>query len=226
MEPASTQDMMMTKPMNEIGRLHILTDYYFQQRFSHAELAERAILGGADTIQFRQKHGKIRDLLSSLNQVREVCRQAGVPLIVNDRLDLALAVRADGVHLGQTDLPLTSVLEIVEGSMLVGITAPDYAAAHRAESQGASYIGFGPVYATKSKSNPIKVQGLGALRSVADKMTIPVIAIAGITPKRCPDVLSHGAHGVAVMTSVSLSENPEATCRLFAEAIESSLIVR
>ena len=209
---------------NPIGRLHVLTDFMFQQEMSHAELAEKAISGGADTIQFRQKHGTVRDMLDSLRDVADVCKASNVPLIVNDRLDLALAVNADGVHLGQQDLPLKEALQVVNGKMILGITAPSLESALAAQGQGATYVGFGPVYQTRSKSNPESIKGLSSLKSVASALKIPVIGIAGITPERCTEVIRHGAYGVAVMTAVSLSESPQSTCRLFSEAIESVLV--
>ncbi len=107
-----------------VGRLHFLTDFTFQQRHGHAALAELAIRGGADTIQFRQKEGTLRDILVSAHAVAEVCRRLGVPLLVDDRVDVALAVGAAGVHLGQTDMPLADARRVLGPDAIIGITAP------------------------------------------------------------------------------------------------------
>lgn len=207
--------------MKAIGRLHILTDFSFQQHFNHAELARRAIQGGADTIQFRQKRGGIRDLIDSARTVMSVCREAGIPLIVNDRVDVALAIGADGVHLGQNDMPLPEARKILGSEALIGLTTPEVSLALTAQDQGADYVGFGPVYQSRSKSNTLKPQGLGALKDLSKLLDIPVIAIGGITVGRCRETIESGAYGIAVMTAVSLVDNPAATTKQFADVIES-----
>lgn len=207
-----------------VGRLHVLTDFHFQQRFSHAELAQLAISGGADTVQFRQKAGTPRDWLPCLRPVVRVCREAGVPVLVDDRLDLALAAGTDGVHLGQLDLPIKEarvVMDAFPGPVrLLGATATTAAEALAAEADGADYIGFGPVYPTGSKASPASVKGLRGLAEACRAVSIPVIAIAGITPERVPEVLRAGAWGVAVMTAVTTADDPEAATAAFREALE------
>ncbi len=207
-----------------IGRLHVLTDFHFQQRFTHADLARMAMAGGADTIQFRQKAGSKRELLRGLRPTAEACRAAGVPLLVDDHLDLALAVEADGVHLGQLDLPVLdarSILDRLDGPTgIVGATVTTVAQAREAEAAGADYLGFGPVFPTSSKDNPASVKGLDGLAAVCRAVRIPVIAIAGITPERVPAVLDAGAHGVAVMSAVTLADDPEAATARFREALD------
>ena len=206
-----------------IGRLHVLTDFLFQQRHSHAALARLAIAGGADTVQFRQKAGTPRDLLASLRPTVAACRAAGVPLIVDDHLDLALAAGADGVHLGHLDLPIAdarSVLGRCGGpTRLLGATATTPEQAVAAEAAGADYVGFGPVFPTASKANPASVKGLAGLEAACVAVRIPVIAIAGITPERVRPVLEAGAHGVAVMTAVTTAPDPQAAAARFREEI-------
>ncbi|HYE96164.1 MAG TPA: thiamine phosphate synthase [Rubricoccaceae bacterium] len=206
-----------------VGRLHVLTDFLFQQRYPHAELARLAIAGGADTIQFRQKEGTTRDRLAGLRPTAAVCRAAGVPLLVDDDLALALAVDADGVHLGQTDLPVADARAILaprERPPLVGATATTVEDALLAEAAGADYVGFGPVFPTGSKRNPASVKGLAALAAVCRGVRIPVVAIAGITPERVAACLDAGAHGVAVMTAVTTAPDPQAATARFREVIE------
>jgi thiamine-phosphate pyrophosphorylase len=198
----------------QIGRLHVLTDFLFQQRFSHAELATAAAAGGADTIQFRQKDGGVRPRLVELRRTVEACRQAGVPLLVDDHVDLALVVGASGVHVGQYDLPVDAVRSIVPPAFIIGASATSASDALAAERAGADYIGFGPVFPTGSKRNPASVKGLYGLQAACEAVSIPVIAIAGITPERVREVLDAGAHGVAVMTAISTASDPiEATGR-------------
>ena len=212
--------MPRTSGLSPIGRLHVLTDFSFQQRLTHAELAEMAILGGADVIQFRQKTGTIRDLLANARSVAAICRQHKVTLLIDDHVDIALAVGADGVHLGQSDMPLADARRILGDEAIIGITAPSVAEAQAAERGGADYIGFGPVFPTRSKANPASVKGLEGVLEVANAVSLPVVGIAGITASRCADVLRAGAHGVAIMTAISCSDDPVGATRQFADAIE------
>ena len=206
-----------------IGRLHVLTDFFFQQRFSHAELAELAIRGGADTIQFRDKSRWIRHKLHGARRTADVCRRAGVPCLVDDHLDLALVVGADGVHLGQEDLPVDAARSILGPDAVIGATVKTIDEARTAEALGADYLGFGPVYPTRSKANPAAVRGLWTLEQVCRAVTIPVIAIAGITERRIPEVLDAGAHGVAVLSAVSTAPDPEAATRALRDAIDRQI---
>lgn len=205
------------------GRLHVLTDYHFQQRFSHAELTELAIRGGADVIQFRQKSGSIRHRLHEARRAAAVVAESNVTFIVNDALELALAVGAQGVHLGQDDFPIAEARRIMPEGFIVGATAADLRSAERAWKKGASYIGFGPVFPTGSKDNPAPVTGLDGLNRVCQAVPIPVIAIAGITAERVAQVIEAGAYGVAIMTAVTNAEDPERATREIREALEDVL---
>ena len=210
-----------------IGRLHVLTDFHFQQRRGHAALARLAVAGGAEVIQFRQKTGSARDRWANLVPTVAAVRESSATILVDDDLGLALASGADGVHLGQTDLPVDAArraLDLTAGGdcapRIVGATATTVAQALTAEASGADYVGFGPVYSTGSKSNPAKVKGLAGLAEACAAVSIPVIAIAGITPARVAPCLEAGAHGVAVMTAVSCAPDPQAAAATFREEIE------
>lgn len=206
-----------------VGRLHVLTDFHFQQRYAHAELARRAIRGGADTIQFRQKKGGVRHQLHEARKTADVCTSHGVPLIINDRIDVTLATGASGVHLGQNDFPVGEARRALGDAALLGATATTREQAIEAEAAGASYIGFGPVFRTHSKDDPAAVKGLEGLRAACEAVRIPVIAIAGMTAERAPLALDAGAHGVAVMSAVTTADDPEAATRRLREAIDLAL---
>ena len=206
-----------------VGRLHVLTDFTFQQRLSHAELAARAADGGADVIQFRQKSGTVRIRLHGAKETAAACRAAGVPLLVNDTVDLALAVEAAGVHLGQRDLPVDVARHILGPDAIIGATVTNVAQARAAEAAGASYLGFGPVFTTRSKRNPASVKGTEGLAAVCAAVSIPVVGIAGITPERVRPVLEAGAHGVAVMTAITTAPDPTAATAAFRAKIDAFL---
>ncbi|MEX0821613.1 MAG: thiamine phosphate synthase [Rhodothermales bacterium] len=191
-----------------IGRFHVLTDYHFQQRYSHAEIARLAIEGGADTIQFREKHSGIRHVLKEAAETAEVCRRQSAVFVVDDRIDVAQAVSADGVHLGQSDFPIPAARRVLGPEALIGGTATTLEQALRIEDDGADYVGFGPVFKTASKRNPASVKGLATLTRVCEAVGVPVIAIAGVTAERVESVMNAGAHGIAVMTAITLAANP------------------
>ncbi|MEM8558735.1 MAG: thiamine phosphate synthase [Bacteroidota bacterium] len=205
-----------------LGRLHVLTDFVFQQRFAHADLARLAIAGGADVIQFRQKDGTVRAKLHELRPVASACQDAGATLLVDDHLDLALAVGADGVHLGQTDLPLPDARRILGPDAVLGATATTLAQARQAEACGATYLGFGPVFSGRSKASPASTKGLRGLAAVCAAVSIPVVAIGGVTVGRVAEVLGAGAHGVAVMTAISTAADPEQATRAFRVALDEA----
>lgn len=211
---------MMDKP---IGRFHVLTDYHFQQRFSHAELALLAIEGGADTIQFRQKTGGIRHVLAQAVETAEMCRRSDVPVLIDDRIEVALACGAAGVHLGQDDLPIPVARRLLGPDAVIGGTATTVDQALRAQDEGADYVGFGPVFQTTSKRNPASVKGLSTLASVCSSVEIPVVAIGGITAGRVERVMEAGAFGVAVMTGVTTADDPAAAARDIRRAVDRCL---
>jgi len=206
-----------------LGRLHVLTDYHFQQRFSHAELARLAIDGGADLIQFRHKSGKMAHKLLQARDTREVCKEKNVPLLIDDHLDICLATRAAGVHLGQTDFPPAEARRILGDDAIIGATATNMKQAIQAEEDGASYIGFGPVFTTRSKKDPAKVKGLRGLAEACRAVDVPVIAIAGITPARVAPVIEAGAYGVAVMTGITTKAHPEEATRAYRKELDAVL---
>ena len=220
---------MSPRPPAAVGRLHVLTDVHFQQRLSHAELAREAAAGGADTVQYRHKTGTARDRLATLVPTLEVCRAAGVPCLVDDYLDLALAAGADGVHLGALDLPVEAARRVVSGleaPLLIGATATTAEAARAAEAAGADYVGFGPVFPTSSKASPASVKGLRGLARACAAVSVPVVAIAGVTPERVAPCLEAGAWGVAVMTAVTTASDPAAAAAAFRAEIDGWLAGR
>jgi thiamine-phosphate pyrophosphorylase len=206
-----------------LGRLHVLTDYHLQQDRSHAALARLAIRGGADTIQFRQKHGGIQNKLVEARKVAEVCTDASTPLIVDDRIDIAQAVAADGVHLGQEDFPIDEARSVLGSDVLIGATATKPHQVEDAYERGADYIGFGPVFPTTSKRNPKSVKGPEGLAQACEAVPIPVIAIGGITHDRVRAALEAGAHGVAVLSAVATSTDPKQATARFRAAIDGVL---
>ena len=195
--------------MRNIGKLHVLTDTVFQNRFSHPELAGLAIRGGADTIQYRQKSGSTREMIRIAAQMKRVCSDHSVPLIVNDRVDVAMAAKADGVHLGQDDFPIPLARELLGQEMIIGVSVSNMEEVEKCLLDGADYVGFGPIYPTTSKDDADSVKGVASLVQVAKAIPVPIIAIGGIGLDNVSEILQTGIHGIAVISSVCCQEDPE-----------------
>jgi thiamine-phosphate pyrophosphorylase len=199
--------------VKKIGRLHILTDTVLQKRFSHMELTEQAIAGGADAVQFRQKSGATREMIEAAGSMQDACKKADVNLFVNDRVDVAMAVQAEGVHLGQNDFPIPLARKLLGPEVIIGGSASNLEEARKCLLEGADYVGFGPVYATSSKGDAGPASGLDLLKKIVESVPLPVIAIGGITEENLPEVLKTGVHGIAVISAVCCQNDPEAATR-------------
>ena len=210
--------------MKKIGRLHILTDTVLQSQFSHAELTALALSGGADTIQFRQKTGPTREMIHVARQMLTLCREAGISFIVNDRVDVALAVQADGVHLGQDDFPIPLARKLMGPQAVIGGSASTLEEARKCFLEGADYVGFGPVFPTASKEDAGPVSGLQLLALVLREVPLPIIAIGGIDRSNTPEIIRCGAHGIAVISAVCCRPDPREATEGLKQALEISCL--
>jgi len=213
--------MIQRSKMKPIGRLHVLTDTELQSRFTHVELAQMAIKGGADTIQFRQKTGATREMIEICREMKRICGEAEVTFIVNDRVDVAIASGADGVHLGQDDFPIPLARKLLGENRIIGGSAVTLEEAQECFSEGADYIGLGPVYPTTSKEDAGPVTGIALLEEVVKAVSVPIIAIGGVTVENTPEVIRAGAQGIAVISAVCCQENPEQAARKLSQALQS-----
>ncbi len=209
--------------MRPVGRLHVITDTSVQSRYSHLELAQLALAGGADCIQYRRKTGATREMIEEARALVGICRRANVPLVVNDRIDVAIAADAMGVHLGQNDFPLTLAREWMGPDRIIGGSASTLEMALEVQKAGADYVGFGALYTTGSKPDASAAQGPATLGEVARALEIPVIGIGGITGGYIKDVMAAGAHGVAVIAAVVSAEDPEAAAAALRASINAAL---
>lgn len=212
-----------TSIMKKIGCLHVITDTELQDRFSHLELANLAIAGGADTIQFRQKSGSTRKMIETARQMKQLCTSSGVVFIVNDRLDVAIASASDGVHLGQDDFPIPLAREILGDAKIIGGSAVTLDEAKKCLSEGADYVGFGPVYPTTSKADAGPVTGIELMQEVIDKVPLPIIAIGGVNKDNTAEVMQAGAYGIAVISAVCCEQNPEEATRELFQALRRGM---
>jgi thiamine-phosphate pyrophosphorylase len=207
--------------VKKIGRFHVLTDTVLQCRLSHEELAELAIAGGADTIQFRQKQGATREMIRVADQVRVLCKKAGVTFVVNDRMDVAIASHADGVHLGQDDFPIPLARKLLGEEAIIGGSASSMEEARKCLLEGVDYIGFGPVYPTTSKEDAGPAGGLGLLKQIVEAIPLPILAIGGIGRENISLVMKAGVHGIAVISAVCCQKDPTEAAKCLRRLLES-----
>jgi thiamine-phosphate pyrophosphorylase len=202
-----------------IGRFHVITDTVVQNRYRHAEIARLAIAGGADTIQLRDKRLSDGELAEIARETLAVCRTAGVPLLINDRVDVAGRVGADGVHLGREDAPIASARKALGRGAIVGGTASTADELAAVEAEGADYVGFGHIFATGSKQKTGPPVGVETLRQACASLRIPLIAIGGINAANAAAVVGAGAWGIAVIGAVCGADDPEAAAREIARTL-------
>ena len=185
-------------------------------------IVDAALAGGVDVVQVREKHRTARTRLEIAETLRGPTAEADVPLIINDRLDIALAVDADGVHLGDDDLPVAVARAQLGEDAIIGRSVSTVEAAEAAERAGADYLGVGAIYTTSSKDVDDEENGIGldVVTHIADAVDIPLVGIGGVTPERTPDVVEAGADGVAVITAITEAADPERATQELGEAVE------
>jgi thiamine-phosphate pyrophosphorylase len=184
-------------------------------------VVEAAIAGGVDMVQLREKERTARERYSIGREVRAICAAAGVPMIVNDRIDLAMALEADGVHLGADDVPVTVARELLGPDAIVGRSVDGADAAAAAAADGADYVGVGAVYETQTKAVSDAQQAVGPDRiaAIATQVAIPIVGIGGITPDSAGAVIDAGAAGVAVVSAIMADPDPQAATRRLQAAV-------
>jgi thiamine-phosphate pyrophosphorylase len=203
----------------KVQGLYVIVDPDAMKGRDPVEVADLAIRGGADIIQLRGKTLSGRELFIVGERLRELTGERGVPFIVNDRVDVAVAVRADGVHLGQEDLPIEAARRIVREDLLIGISTHGIEEAVDAERRGASYIGLGAMFPTFTKDDA-RYTGVEVLKGVKHHVTLPVVAIGGINESNVDEVLAAGADGIAVISAVVGAEDVEEAARRLKERID------
>lgn len=198
-------------------RLCVITDPELGHGLSHLEIARQAIEGGAPMIQLRDKLAGPGQLLPQARQMARLCRDRGVRFIVNDRLDLALTVDADGVHLGQDDLPPKAARALLGAGKILGVSTHSLEQAIQAAEDGADYLGIGPIFPTATKSTGYEPIGCDAIRQLRSRIDLPLLAIGGITLSNVGDAVRAGAAGAAVISAII-------GCRDIARATQAFLV--
>ena len=202
--------------------LYLVTDRTLSLGRSTVEVVAAAVSGGVTCVQLREKHCSTREFLEEARRVRELLVGTGVPLFINDRLDVALAVAADGVHLGQNDMHISDARRLVGERLVIGISAESVADAIRAEAEGADYIGVSPVFTTPTKMDTAPPLGLDGLRAIRRAVQLPLVAIGGIDANNAAQVLRAGADGLAVVSAIVSAPCPRTAAAGLRQRIQST----
>jgi thiamine-phosphate pyrophosphorylase len=193
--------------------LYLVTDSRLIGERSLGDVIGAAIRGGARVVQYRGKNLTTRQMVKSAEILRQVCQQLGAVFLVNDRLDVALAVDADGVHLGQTDMPTGIARRLLGKEKVLGVSVQDAGAMDEAVSEGADYLSLSPVFATPTKPDHEEPLGLEKVRVLAGRSPLPVVAIGGINAANVGAVMRAGVHGVCVISAILGAPDPEQAAR-------------
>ncbi len=196
-----------------LAGIYVVTDATLIPGRGHAEVARAALAGGAAVIQLRDKQADAGVLLPLAREIGALCRASGALFIVNDRVDLALAADADGVHLGQTDLPIREARRLLGPGRLIGISVEDEQQVRAAQAAGADYLGVGAIYGSATKLDAGAPVGLEQIRRLRTVSHLPLVAIGGITRDRLPAVREAGADMAAVVGAVAAAPDPETVAR-------------
>lgn len=191
--------------------LYLVTDRGLSQGRSTVNVVRAAVRGGVTCVQLREKHCSAREFIAEARAIKALLDslETRIPLIINDRIDLALAVGADGVHLGQSDMPLADARRLAGQSMIIGVSAESVEDAVRAEAEGADYLGVSPVFATPTKTDAAPPLGVDGMRSIRAAVRLPLVGIGGIHAGNAAAVIRAGANGVAVVSAIVSAACPK-----------------
>ncbi|EIE5866295.1 MULTISPECIES: thiamine phosphate synthase [Vibrio] len=190
-------------------RLYLVTDDQ-QDLATLKRVVRKAVEGGVTMVQVREKHGDVRAFIERAQAVKDILKDTNVPLIINDRVDVALAVDADGVHLGHSDMPATIARELIGPNKILGLSIENEEQLAEADSLPIDYIGLSAIFATPTKTNTKKFWGIDGLKMALETTSLPIVAIGGINESNIPQLSATGVHGLALVSAICHAEDPKA----------------
>lgn len=200
--------------------LYLVTDDELLKGRNFFDVIEDAVKGGVTMIQLREKNNSSREFYEKALKCKEITNKYQIPLIINDRIDIALAVNADGIHVGQKDIPVNAVKKIAGNTMIVGATANTVELAKEAQEQGADYVGAGAVFPTSTKLDA-KALSLETLKKITKEISIPVVAIGGISYENAERLKNTKIAGIAVSSAIMGKQNAIEAARKLKEIVQS-----
>ena len=209
------------KPIPSDYRLYLVTDSRLHKGYTVLEQVRLAIQGGIKIIQLREKELPETDFIKLASEALKLTRAAGTFIIVNDSVNIVQAVGADGLHLGQEDMPLVEARKILGDNVAIGVSVKTAQEAVQAERDGADYVAVNGVFPTATKEDLGYLPGLEGVAKIRQATKLPVIGIGGINLQNCRSVIEAGAHGVAVVTAITMSDDIPRTCQAFFERMST-----
>ena len=203
--------------------VYAVTDRTWLDGRTLIEVTEQAIAGGATCIQLREKELDKESFLQEAETLKALCESYKIPFIVNDDVDIAVRCEADGVHIGQHDMEAAKVRELIGQDMILGVSAQTVEQALKAEKDGADYLGVGSVFSTGTKADADDVS-LSELKAICEAVTIPVVAIGGISLDNIVELKGTGIDGVAVVSAIYAAKDPEAAARMLLESVKREIL--
>jgi thiamine-phosphate pyrophosphorylase len=188
--------------------LYLVTDSRQSRGRSNLEIVKASVEGGATIVQFREKEMTSHQFYREGLEIRDFLKRAGIPLLINDRVDMVLALDADGVHLGKDDLPVPVARKLLGNGKIIGMSVEHPDEVEAAEQSGADYLGVSPIYTTPTKPELETGLGLDGLREIRRRTTLPLIAIGGMNQQTAADAIAAGADGVAVVSAIVAADHP------------------
>ncbi|VFQ44939.1 thiamine phosphate synthase [Desulfoluna butyratoxydans] len=209
----------MSRPSTVDYTLYLVTDRSLSRGRSTLEVVRSAVSGGVTCVQLREKEASTRTFIEEARAIKVLLDDKGIPLIINDRVDVALAVGAAGVHLGQSDMHIRDARRLLPPEALIGISAESLEDALAAERGGADYIGVSPVFATPTKTDTALPLGLDGVRKIRSAVGIPVVGIGGIGLANAAEVMMAGADGIAVVSAIVAADDPQKAAKALKKKI-------
>jgi thiamine-phosphate pyrophosphorylase len=204
-------------PPSKIRGLYLILDQRWASRWVLADILRQAADRGVSVVQYRNKNEAMNEVYRHAHGLRKIASDFGLAFIINDRCDVSLAVEADGVHLGQSDLPITLARELLGANYLIGISTHSTEQVVQAAEQGADYIGFGPLFPTTTKADHEPVVGIDGLKKVRPLTSLPIVAIGGIQSEFVSKIVAAGADAVAVASGILDSADPRQAITRYTE---------
>jgi len=193
--------------------LYLVTDRSLSRGRPMVDIVREAVAGGVTCVQLREKSCNTQEFIEEARELHHLLQPLDIPLIINDQVEVALAVEAEGVHLGQKDMAIAEARQQLPASCIIGISAESLEDAIRAEQAGADYVGVSPVFATPTKTDTAPPLGLEGLRAVRAAVRVPLVAIGGIHCENVQEVIRAGADGVAVVSAIVAADSPKEAAR-------------
>lgn len=198
--------------MSNPYKLYLVTDD--QQDLATLEhVVEQGVAGGVTMVQVREKHGDVRAFIERAQRVKAILSGTGVPLIINDRVDVALAVDAYGLHLGQSDMPAEIARQLIGEDKILGLSIENEQQLKEAEHLPIDYIGLSAIFATPTKTNTKKHWGVEGLKSALETTKLPIVGIGGINESNIPELMATGVHGLALVSAICQADDPKAAAQ-------------